>query len=321
VTLTAYPAVPVDRTRWILSRRGSPNLVTEEKPSAFFVESERAASGAIEQTATIFLTNRECPWKCVMCDLWRNTTVSPVSPGSITRQIEFALSQLPSASVLKLYNSGSFFDSGAVSPSEWSSVARLCRSFRHVIVENHPRLVGAEVLRFRELLEGTFEIAMGLETCHPKALDALNKRISLDVYYGAAEFLNRNGIAVRTFLLLNPPFISASEQNFWLRKSIQAAFQADSSVVSLIPTRSGNGALDDLARLGLFQEPTLGEIELAQEYGISEKRGRVFADTWDLERFSCCRACFAPRSARIAGMNLTQKVEPRIRCPERECCH
>jgi uncharacterized Fe-S cluster-containing MiaB family protein len=81
------------------------------------------ASGAVVPVATIFLTNRECPWRCLMCDLWRNTLVDSVPAGAIPEQIEFALRQLPPARHIKLYNSGSFFDRRAIPPEDFPAIA------------------------------------------------------------------------------------------------------------------------------------------------------------------------------------------------------
>ncbi len=67
-------------------------------------------SGRIENVATLFLTNRECPFPCVMCDLWKNTLTESVQPGDIPGQILFALRELAPADSIKLYNSGNFFD-------------------------------------------------------------------------------------------------------------------------------------------------------------------------------------------------------------------
>jgi hypothetical protein len=83
----------------------------------------------------------------------------------------------------------------------------------------------------------------------------------------------------------------------------------------LIPTRTGNGAMDRLAAAGQFTEPTLGQLEDAMDYGVAQARGRVFADLWDLERFSSCKDCFPQRSNRLALQNYTQQVPPRVACP------
>lgn len=311
MTAATYPADPVGRTRWILSRRGERNVVDSVRPYAFFTETERRANGELQQTATIFLTNRECPWKCVMCDLWRNTTTAPVPPGAIPRQIEYALEHLPRAQVLKLYNSGSFFDAGAIPAADWKEIASVCSTFEHVIVECHPRLVSRCVAEFASLLQGSFEVALGLETAHPKALEQLNKRITVFDFQSAAARLRSYQIAVRTFLLIHPPFISKAEQELWLDESIRTAFNAGSDVISLIPTRRGNGALEELG----VAEPTLSEIEEAQEAGLHCRGGRVFTDTWDLQRFARCTVCARARAGRIGRMNWSQQVEPRVPCP------
>jgi len=80
----------------------------------------------------------------------------------------------------------------------------------------------------------------------------------------------------------------------------------------VIPVRSGNGAVDELQRLGCFSPPDLRSLEDVLEYGISLNKGRVFADTWDLELFSKCSQCFSSRKERIESMNLTQKIAPHI---------
>src|SRR5436190_23154726 len=112
-----------DRARWILSRRPERKLVNPSRPYAFVAEQERAESGEVVSVSTIFLTNRECPWCCLMCDLWRNTLTESVPTGAIPAQIDFALTRLPPARQLKLYNSGSFFDPRAIPPEDLPAVA------------------------------------------------------------------------------------------------------------------------------------------------------------------------------------------------------
>jgi len=314
MSVAPYPSAPADRSRWIQNLRGPRKPVDPERPFAFISERERTPSGTIAQVATIFLTNRECPWRCVMCDLWRNTTTQPVPPGAIIHQIHYALERLPKASVLKLYNSGSFFDSGAIPQSDYAAIAQLGSSFERVIVECHPRLIGESASAFAEVMGTQLEIAIGLETVHPVALEKINKRISLFDYVDAVQRCRNSSIDVRTFLLVNPPFVQSTDQSEWLRESIRYAFDSGSTVVSLIPARAGNGALDELVRTNDFQEPTLQELTKGLIYGFSLKAGNVFADTWDLKRFSHCDQCFPTRSEQIERMNLSQSVEPEIHC-------
>ena len=100
--------------REIVSRRPAKNTLDPYRPWAMFVEPERTAAGVVEDVATVFLTNRECPFRCLMCDLWKNTLDDRVPTGAIPVQIRYAIEMLPPAKHIKLYNSGNFFDAQAI---------------------------------------------------------------------------------------------------------------------------------------------------------------------------------------------------------------
>jgi radical SAM enzyme (TIGR01210 family) len=342
--LSTYPERPKDRDRWIVARRPERNRVDSSRPVAFLIEKEPAESGEVQNVATIFLASRECPWRCLMCDLWKNTLVETVPRGAIPIQIDHALKELAASSSekeysringrtaaasgaqpapafakrIKLYNSGSFFDPRAIPGEDYQPIARRVQHFERVIVECHPALVGKSCLRFRDLLTGQLEVAMGLETAHPQILEKLNKRMTLDQFSRAAEFLGRHEIRLRTFVLLKPPFLTETEALDWAKRSIDFAFDCGAIVVSLIPTRSGNGALDELAKRDQFAPPRLVTLETALAYGLALGRGRVFADLWDVEKFSSCSACFAGRVERLQQMNLRQILPAQIQCPKCE---
>src|SRR5262245_13937899 len=244
VAVLPYPDHARLRNEWILSQRPARNQLDPEKPNGFLIEEERSESGEIVPVATIFLTNRECPWRCLMCDLWKNTLTETVPAGAIPAQIDYALSRLQAARHIKLYNSGSFFDVGAIPPQDYPAIAQAVAGFERVIVECHPALLGDACLRFRDLLAGKLEVALGLETVHPEVLSRLNKNMTLDQFAFAAEFLHKHNVALRAFVLVQPPFLDEAEALAWARRSIDFAFDCDASVVSLIPTRPGNGALE-----------------------------------------------------------------------------
>jgi hypothetical protein len=165
------------------------------------------------------------------------------------------------------------------------------------------------------LIAGKLEVAMGLETVHPEVLARLNKRMTLDQFAGAAEFLRRNEIALRVFILVKPPFLDEGEALEWARRSVDFAFDCGATVASLIPTRPGNGGLEALAERGQFSPPKLSTLEEAAAYGVSLRRGRVFADLWNLEEFSDCAECFVVRRERLREMNDKQIVPLEISCP------
>lgn len=310
-----YPQQSAERDRWILARRAARNALDPRRPYAYLLEDERAEDGAVVPVATIFLTNRECPWRCLMCDLWQNTLTERLPPGAIPEQIDHALAHLAPARQIKLYNSGSFFDSQAIPVEDYDAIARRVASFERVVVESHPALVGPRCVHLRDLLLPVrLEVAMGLETVHPEAGPRLNKRMTLDQFARAADFLQDLGVALRTFILVKPPFLEESEALEWAVRSLNFAFDCGASVAILIPTRFGNGAMEALGEQGHFSPPALGTLEAALASGIAEGRGRVFADLWDLEIFSNCRHCFAARAERLRIMNLQQTVPPLPPC-------
>jgi uncharacterized Fe-S cluster-containing MiaB family protein len=295
---------------WILERRPARNPVDPLRPYAFLAEEECSREGDIVPVNTIFLTNRECPWRCVMCDLWKNTLTETVPVGAIPAQIDYALERLPAAHHIKLYNSGSFFDPRAIPPADYLPIAARLARFEHVVVESHPALIGENCLRFRDLLSGRLEVAMGLETVHPTVLPRLNKGMTLDQFAGAAQFLRSNGMDLRAFILVKPPYMRDDEAVHWAQRSLDFAFECRASAATLIPTRGGNGAIEALA----FAPPSIAALEASVTYGIGLAKGRAFADLWDLRRFSNCDACFDARAARLLQMNLRQTVLAPVEC-------
>lgn len=300
--------------QWIVSQRGTKQVADTMRPYAWLVEKERTASGCIEDVGIIFLTNSECPFHCLMCDLWKNTVDEMVAPGAIPAQIEWALNRMPPVKHLKLYNSGSFFDTRAIPEADYGKIAGLVRHLETVIVECHPKLVNERCLKFADMLTPELQVAMGLETVHPEVLQKLNKKMTAADFARAADYLEKHHILSRAFVLLKPPFLSEDEGIFWAEKSVDFAFESGVECCTIIPVRPGNGAMDILMQQGCFVPPVIQSLEKVLEYGISLRKGRVFADTWDLKLFSSCDHCLGARIKRLENMNLHQQVYNYVFC-------
>lgn len=305
--------------RDLLAARGPKNSVDPRRPYAFLVEQERSAAGPMEDVATIFLTNRECPFSCVYCDLWKSTTDHSVQPGDIPAQIDYALSRLAPATSIKLYNSGNFFDPQAIPPQDFPAIIERVKSFKRVIIENHPSLVSEKCVRLRDQLGTELEIAMGLETVHPTVLPRLNKQMTVDDFCRAADFLRRNGIHVRAFVLLMPPFMPPAESVHWAVRSVATAVEAGAGCSAIIPTRGGNGLMEQFASQGQFSPPTLAMLEdsFAASLALPEfnpNSSRIFVDLWDLEKLYTCSHCGPQRKERLVQMNHKQRLLPEVSC-------
>jgi radical SAM enzyme (TIGR01210 family) len=347
VSATAvYPVGRAARDRFVLARRGPRAAVDPWAPPRVVLEREPDGHGGVVDVTTLFLTGRECPWRCVMCDLWQHTTEADTPPGAIPQQVRAGLRAGPRPGTvrrnLKLYNAGSFFDPRAVPRADDPAIARAVADFARVTVESHPRLVGDRTWRFRDLLARArgggrdggpaLEVAMGLETAHPDALARLNKGCTVDEFSAAAAALAAHGVDLRVFLLVHPPFVPHGDRIAWLRRSIDVALDAGASAISLIPTRGDSGAMPALAAQGAFVAPTLAELETSAAEaldsvqsrwqilpripgrGPARSPARILADLWDLAAVAACGACLEARRARLLRQNLEQRIPDPVAC-------
>ena len=281
------------------------------------VEEERRPDTQIERALTVFLAGAECPFTCSFCDLWRWTIDGPTPPGALTRQLESILQALDGSTPdrLKIYNASNFFDQRAVPSEDVLGIARLAEPFGAVTVESHATTIGPRTLAFARQIRGRLEVAVGLETIHPVAIEQLNKRLDLARFDSAARFLSENGVDLRVFVLLGAPHVPAEESVAWTVRTVEYAVERGASVVSIIPVRGGNGEIERLQGLGQFTPPTLSQLEEALDRSLQFSTSVVTADLWDAERLPACEHCRSERIARLRRLNLAGRAEPRIACP------
>ena len=281
------------------------------------VEEERRPDGTVERALTVFLAGAECPYTCSFCDLWRWTTDGPTPPGALATQLREVLDVTPPPlpERVKLYNASNFFDQRAVPAQDLPAIAELAAPFGGITVESHARLVGPRTVEFAQMLTGTLEVAIGLETTHPTAIQHINKRLSLTRFDSASGYLADHGIALRVFVLLNAPYVPADEAVDWTVRAVEYAARRGASVVAIIPVRGGNGEMERLRALGHFTPPTLSGLEDALDRCLHVAPTVVTADLWDAAKHATCAECSAPRIERLARINLTGRAEPRIACP------
>jgi len=307
----------------ILAARGARAALDPGRPHSFFVEPEPVAGGAVEDVAAIFVRGIECPFRCLVCDLWKHTLQRGEAVPSVVGQVERALQALPDVPHVKIYNAGSFFDSQAVTGADRTRIAELVQGRKRLIVECHPRLVDRRCAEFAAAIAPVrLEVAMGLETVDPLILSRLNKGMDLSGFNHAARLLLDFGVALRAFILLGPPGHFAAESVDWATRSVDHALSVGASYAVVIPVRPGNGILDQLECRGAFVRPTLAELARTLAQGL-ELRGTsprnrgdgcVLADLWDIEQFFDCPDCGPRQADTLRQMNLTQRPVAAVGC-------
>ena len=302
--------------RRIRSLRPAKLVVDPSTAQGSLLEDERRPDGRVERALTVFLTGAECAFTCSFCDLWRSTIDGPTPRGALTAQLKKVLEKLGEEvpDRLKLYNSSNFFDPRAVPPEDVLGIAKLVAPFPAITVESHASTIGPRALRFAREIPGRLEVALGLETIHPAASAALNKRLDLARFDSAAGFLSENGIDLRAFVLLGAPYVRVEESVDWTVRTVKHAIECGAAVVSIIPVRAGNGEIERLQALGHFTLPTLSQLEAALDACLALTPAVVTADLWDIERLATCESCRSARIERLRRLNITGRMEPRIAC-------
>lgn len=276
----------------VINARGERWNVNPDRVNAAFQEVEWTTPDTAVEINTLLLANRECPWRCVMCDLWKGTLTYSVTPEQITHQIRDAIASLPQAPWIKLYNSGSFFDRAAIPEKAHAPITQLVQSYDNVIVENHPRLVRPDILDFAGKLDGSLEVAMGLESANPEILRRLNKGFDLKQFADSCNLLHRMGIRIRAFVLIYPPWTgNRTQARQDMVDTARFANECGVGTISLVPVRGGDGFLASLEKDGHFREPDMYKIRECASAATSVFDGRLQIDLWDIKRFSRCSHC------------------------------
>lgn len=280
------------------------------EPVAAFHESELGSDGRMLDTATILIANRECPFRCIYCDLWKHTLDTPTPVGAVPQQIATAFEQLGRSEFeqVKLYNAGNWFDGQAIPKRDHIAIADLLQSCERVVIENHPKLCDERVLAFRDLVPGKLEIALGVETVDDAILRRLDKSLTLADSELAIEFLRRHAIDVRAFLLFPPPYQTGDIVTPAVH-AVEWCLARETTAVVLIPLRVDSGIMPQLVSEGVARKPLLEEIESVAAHfsnGTGARLGRVFIDLWDADQHFRAEPNFETRLARLRRFNETQ---------------
>jgi len=207
----------------------------------------------------LFLKSGKCAWgKCIFCGYGKIYGNEPTFENLKKEFDKFFDSLLREEKVewIKIFGSGSFLDENQIPKKAREYFINSCIKIaeriklRRVTIESRPEFVTKEkVLEFMRKFKPRnieLDIAIGLEVADDKLLKKLRKGFSLKDYENATKIIHECGAKVRTYLLVNIPFLSKKEMIKKLEQSVEYALKFSDSVVliNLLPHK--NSELFDL---------------------------------------------------------------------------
>jgi len=120
----------------------------------------------------------------------------------------------PSPVSVKLYTSGSFLDPGEVPVSARTAILEMLAAdsrVREVVLESRPEYVSQEVMAElrKSLGDKEIELGIGLESSNDLIRSiCINKGFSAEDFHNAIEIARSEGIGVRAYVLVKPPFLT-----------------------------------------------------------------------------------------------------------------
>jgi len=182
-----------------------------EKPLAW--KEKDHLSGREVEAGVIVLPTRGCFWAhrggCSMCGYIYDA--GEITQERVYKNFEEALGRLEGVEYLKLFNSGSFFDTQEISEETRERILSLLeeRGVQRLQVESRPEFITSSAVEHSwSLLRGQLEVGIGLETINDSIRQkSVNKGFGREEFSKALEICRGRGVKVKAYLLIKPPFI------------------------------------------------------------------------------------------------------------------
>ncbi|MFX1238252.1 MAG: archaeosine biosynthesis radical SAM protein RaSEA [Promethearchaeota archaeon] len=231
------------------------------RPVSYWIKEDRLRSG-IGKEFTIILRTKGCKWAlsenggCSMCGYIQDASTNDITESNLVAQFDHALSdkikEITNDShnyVIKLFNSGSFFDESEISSSTRKAIYEKISNidkFKEVVVESRVEFINSSVLKEMadSLKKKYIEVAIGLETASDYVRqNYVNKGLLLEDFKQAILNCKKYGIGVKAYLLFKPPFLSEKSAIDDCFDSIKTCIELGVSTISINPINIQKGSL------------------------------------------------------------------------------
>lgn len=192
-----------------------------------------------------------------MCG-YREASLINVTEDDLLKQLDQALSKYKGEPFVKMYTSGSFLDDNEVPPSVRERIFNAFKDCKRLLFESRPEFITPEVVK---TLPKNVTVALGLESSDPKVLEtSVHKGFTPADIKRAGELLKDNGLMVRTYLLLKPPFMT---ERMAIEDAVNSARFADpfSDEISINPLNVQRATyVERLWKRGEFRSPWIWSL-------------------------------------------------------------
>jgi radical SAM enzyme (TIGR01210 family) len=197
-----------------------------DKPITFWIKEDRLLK-KLGKEFTIILRTKGCSWAigpdggCSMCGYVQDSTFEKIDQAHIKNQIDYAFQEKLAGImgdtedyVLKIFNSGSFFDDDEITESTrdyiYKKITEIPKIKEFVIESRVDYITREKLQKIKSVLDNTYiEVAIGLETVNDHIRNTyINKGLFFKDFLEAMNLCKKNDIGVRAYLLFKPPFLN-----------------------------------------------------------------------------------------------------------------
>lgn len=221
------------------------------------------ADGKIVDALVLIMRTNGCAWTraghggCTMCG-YRTASLNNVTEEDLNAQVDQALTRFKGQPFVKIYTSGSFFDTNEIPVSVRDRIFREFSACARLLVESRPEYLTNDLVKG---LPKNLTVALGLETSNEDILSrCINKGFTAAQSREAGERLKAAGLTVRTYLLLKPPFLT---EKAGMDDAVSSARFADgfSDEISINPLNIQHGTyVERLWKRGDFRSPWIWSL-------------------------------------------------------------
>jgi len=192
----------------------------------------------------IFLSSGKCSWgKCFACG-WGKLKGPEPNLHRLKNIIDKKFKKLKNIDRLKIFVSGSFLDDKQFPKSIRKYIIQKIKenNIKQLVIESRPEFISNESLSDFKGID--LYVAIGLECADNKILKKYNKGYTVEDFVRAAEILHKNNFKVRTYLMVNLPFLKDIKKD--LDKSVKFAKKYSDEIVLINTFPHSESALYDL---------------------------------------------------------------------------